>query len=96
MAQRTHDIVDSPLTISGQSRSFEGNVQVELRADGSAEPLVAEFVTGGAGAEFGPFEGSFEFADPATGGGALLATVPNAEDGGVLEAAVMRVFFDAD
>ena len=94
---RVRDIIDSPLMMTGQSRSFEGNVQVELRADGVAEPLVAGFVTGGAGEEFGPFEGSFEFTDPdAGGGGALLATVPNAEDGGVLEAAVMRVFFDAD
>ena len=56
---RVRDIIDSPLTMAGQSRSFEGNVQVELRADGVAEPLVAGFVTGGAGEEFGPFEGSF-------------------------------------
>ena len=91
---RVRDVLNSPLTVTGQSKSFEGNVQVELRADGTAEPLFAGFVTGGAGEDFGPFEGSFEFTDPGAGGGALLATVPNAEDGGVLEAAVMRVFFD--
>jgi Immunoglobulin-like domain of bacterial spore germination len=88
-------IIDSPVTVSGQSKSFEGNVQIELRADGAGEPLVAGSVSGGA-EELGPFEGSFEFTDPGSGGGALLATVPNAEDGGVLEAVVMRVFFDAD
>lgn len=89
-------IVDSPLTVSGQSKVFEGNVLIELRADGVAEPLSSGPVTGGAGPEFGPFEGTFEFADPGSGGGALVATVPSAKDGSVVEAAVMRVFFDAD
>jgi hypothetical protein len=89
-------IVDSPLTISGQSKVFEGNVKLEMRADGAAEPLFTGNVTGGAGPDFAPFEGSFEFTDPGTGGGALLATAPSAEDGSVTEAAVMRVFFDAD
>jgi hypothetical protein len=88
--------VDSPLTVSGQARAFEGNVEVELRADGAAEPLFTGTVTGGAGPDFGSFEGTFEFSDPSTGGGALVATVPSAEDGTVTEAAVMRLFFDAD
>ena len=90
------DTVDSPLTVSGQARAFEGNVTVELRADGVAEPLFTGAVTGGAGPDFGPFEGTFEFTDPGTGGGALVAIVPSAEDGSVTEAAVMRLFFDAD
>jgi hypothetical protein len=88
--------VDSPLTVSGQARAFEGNVEVELRADGAAEPLFTATVTGGAGPDFGSFEGTFEFSDPGAGGGALVATVPSAEDGTVTEAAVMRLFFDAD
>ena len=88
--------VDSPLTVSGQARAFEGNVAVELRADGAAEPLFNATVTGGAGPDFGSFEGTFEFSDPGAGGGALVATVPSAEDGSVTEAAVMRLFFDAD
>jgi len=89
-------IVDSPLTVSGQSKVFEGNVKIEMRADGAAEPLFTGNVTGGAGPDFAPFEGTFEFTDPGAGGGALLATVPSAKDGSVSEAAVMRVFFDAD
>jgi hypothetical protein len=88
--------VDSPLTVSGQARAFEGNVKVELRADGAAEPLFTGTVTGGAGPDLGPFEGTFEFSDPGTGGGALVATVQSAEDGSVAEAAVMRLFFDSD
>jgi Immunoglobulin-like domain of bacterial spore germination len=88
--------VDSPLTVSGQARAFEGNVKVELRADGAAEPVFTGSVTGGAGPDFGPFEGTFEFSDPGTGGGALVATVLSAEDGSVSEAAVMRLFFDSD
>lgn len=90
------DIIDSPLTVSGQAKVFEGNVLIELRADGAAEPLFTGNVTGGAGPDFGPFEGTFEFTDPGSGGGALLATVPSAKDGSVSEVAVMRVFFDAD
>ena len=93
---RVRAIIDSPLTVSGQARVFEGNVELDLRADGVAEPLFTGNVTGGAGPDFGQFEGTFEFSDPATGGGALLATVPSAKDGTVAEAAVMRVFFDAD
>jgi hypothetical protein len=89
-------IVDSPITVSGQSKVFEGNVKLEMRADGATEPLFSDNVTGGAGPDFAPFEGTFEFTDPGSGGGALLATVPSAKDGGVSEAAVMRVFFDAD
>jgi hypothetical protein len=89
-------VIGSPLTISGQAKAFEGNVNVELRADGVSEPLFTGTVTGGAGPDFAPFEGTFEFTDPGSGGGALLATVPSAEDGSVTEAAVMRVFFDAD
>jgi hypothetical protein len=88
--------VDSPLTVSGQAKAFEGRVQVELRSDGAVAPLFEGAVTGGAVADFGPFEGTFEFSDPGTGGGALIATIPSAEDGSVMEAAVMRVFFDAD
>src|SRR5688572_23691794 len=90
------DTVDSPLTVSGQARAFEGNVTVELRADGVAEPLFTGAVTGGAGPDFGPFEGTFEFTDPGTGGGALVAIIPSAADGTVTEAAVTRLFFDDD
>jgi hypothetical protein len=90
------DTVDSPLTVSGQARAFEGNVTVELRADGVAEPLFTGAVTGGAGPDFGPFEGTFEFTDPGTGGGALVAIIPSAADGSVTEAAVTRLFFDDD
>jgi hypothetical protein len=90
------DTVDSPLTVSGQAKAFEGHVTVELRADGAAEPLFTDAVTGGAGPDFGPFEGTFEFTDPGSGGGVLVAIVPSAEDGSVTEAAVMRLFFDAD
>jgi Immunoglobulin-like domain of bacterial spore germination len=88
--------VDSPLTVSGQARAFEGNVKVELRADDAAGPLFTGTVTGGGGPDLGPFEGTFEFSDPGTGGGALVATVQSAEDGSVSEAAVMRLFFDSD
>jgi hypothetical protein len=88
--------VDSPLTVSGQARAFEGNVNLELRGDGGQEPLFTGNVSGGAGPDFAPFETTFDFSDPGDGGGALVAIIPSAEDGSVAEAAVMRLFFDAE
>lgn len=88
--------VDSPLTVSGQARAFEGNVKLELRSDVADEPLFAGNVSGGAGPDFAPFEATVEFTDPDDGGGALVAIIPSAEDGSVAEAAVMRLFFDAE
>ncbi len=84
--------IDTPLTISGQSLAFEGTVVVELRGDDRPRPLVEGFVTGG-GTALAPFAGSFDFANPGEGSGALLLFTESARDGSITEASVLRVAF---
>lgn len=83
----------SPVRVSGSSRAFEGTVEVELRADGSTDPVGSGFVTGGAGPELGPFSGELEFDAGDAEWGALLLTTTSAEDGSLWQATVVRVRF---
>ena len=85
--------VASPVTLDGTSTAFEATVQVEIRADGLAEPLGRGFVMGGANGEMGPFHSELAFESPATSSGSIIFFTVSAEDGSVLEAAVVRVFF---
>ncbi|HEX6658622.1 MAG TPA: Gmad2 immunoglobulin-like domain-containing protein [Ilumatobacter sp.] len=87
--------IESPLTINGLARAFEGRVDIELRADENDQPLFHEIVTGGGGSELEPFEETFEFDNPAVGGGTLVLATFSPDTGGVLEAEVLRYFFDA-
>ena len=86
-------VVESPLTISGSASAFEGTVDVELRADGHGEPIYVGFVTGSGAPERGPFSDSIEFTSPGEGGGALVLISRSSEDGRVLEASALRIFF---
>lgn len=86
------DEIVNPVRVAGQALAFEGTVDVELRADGSSDPLVDSFVTGG-GTELGPFEASFDYTDPEVDGGALVLTTESAEDGRIQSVAVVRVQF---
>lgn len=88
----TLDRVTSPLTVTGRALAFEGVVALELRADGSTDPLATATVVGG-GTELAPFEGTLDWDDPDATAGALLATTHSAEDGRVWTAAVLRVEF---
>ncbi len=87
-------VVDSPLTISGTASAFEGTVDVELRADGNGEPIYVGFVTGGGAPSRAPFSDTIDFTSPGTGGGALVLFSRSSEDGRVLEASALRIFFD--
>ena len=87
-------VVESPLTISGTASTFEGTVDVELRADGNGEPIYVGFVTGGGAPSRAPFSGTVDFTSPGTGGGALVLFSRSSEDGRVLEASALRIFFD--
>ena len=87
------DVVSSPLAVSGTARAFEGTVDVQLRADGNGEPIATSFVTGGAGAELEPFEGTIEFTSPGDVGGALVMRSLSPEDGSVVEASAVRIGF---
>jgi hypothetical protein len=86
-------VVASPLTISGTASAFEGTVDVELRADGNGEPIYEGFVTGSGSPEPGPYEATIEFTSPGAGGGALVLISRSPEDGRVVEASALRIFF---
>jgi Immunoglobulin-like domain of bacterial spore germination len=88
------EVVSSPLTISGTASAFEGTVDVELRADGNGEPIYEGFVTGSGSAEPGPFDATIEFTSPGPIGGALVLISRSPEDGRVVEASALRIFFD--
>ena len=86
------ELVSSPLEVSGRSVAFEAAVDLELRVDGTTEPVVTGIVMGGA-TELAPFAASFPFDPPGQLGGAVLLVTISAEDGTVSEAAVVRVAF---
>ncbi len=84
--------VSSPLTVAGEALAFEGNVEVQVRADGVALALVTTSVIGG-GSEVSPFTGEVTFTSPDTGSGAVVFRTRDARDGGVWEASVIRISF---
>jgi hypothetical protein len=86
-------VVESPLTISGSASAFEGTVDVELRADDNGEPIYVGFVTGGGAPSRAPFSDTIEFTSPGAGGGALVLFSRSSEDGRVLEASALRIFY---
>lgn len=88
-------VIESPLTVSGQARAFEGNVAVEIRADDLAEALFTGNVIGSGDDQLGAFESVFEFEHPTTGGGSILFITYSPKDGTVLEVGALRVFFDS-
>jgi hypothetical protein len=85
--------IDNPLQANGESRAFEGTVEVAVYADGSTTPLGTGYVTGGAGPELGAFAGSIPFRSPHGGWGSVVFSTRSAEDGRVWNAATVRVGF---
>lgn len=83
--------ITSPVALAGTSTAFEGTVQVEVRVDGRDEPIATGFVTGGANGELGPFEDGLAFPPPGSVSGAIVFFTVSAEDGRILETAVVRV-----
>ena len=81
--------ISSPLALKGTSMAFEGTVQAQVRDDNNA-PLGKGYVTGGT-TSMGPFSGSLAFAKATTKYGAVVLYTTSAENGAVMEAAVMRV-----
>lgn len=86
-------VIGPPVHLSGQSTAFEATVNVEIRADGSDQPLVEDFVMGGSNGDMGPFEKEISFESPNEGGGAIVLKTLSAEDGRIWEATVLRVAF---
>ena len=83
--------ISSPVALHGTSTAFEATVDVEVRADGVAQPVGKGFVMGGANGQMGPFDGSLTFTAPAATGGAVVFSTLSAETGHVAEATVIRV-----
>jgi hypothetical protein len=84
--------VTSPIGVSGSAVAFEGTVDVELRADGNGEPIFEGFVTAGATSRE-PFAETFDFTSPGAVGGALVLQTFSSEDGSLIEASVLRIFY---
>ncbi len=89
--------ITSPATVTGESRAFEGTVEVEVRGDGmgAGEALGRGFVTGGAGPDFGSFSGQVSFDPATTDEGALVFLTTSAADGSVQQATVVDISFSA-
>lgn len=89
-------LASSPLRVTGAAHAFEGNVQVDVRADGASKPVGNGFVTGG-GDQMVPFEGFVRFDEDAArpaGYGALVLMEEGGEDGNdVNKATVIRIRF---
>ena len=84
--------ITSPVAVSGSALAFEGTVNVEIRQDGTRQPLGSGIVTGG-GDVLRPFSGEVEFSAPSEQSGAVVFLTRSEQDGRVWEAAVIRVRF---
>ena len=86
----------SPLTVSGQSVSYEGTVHVTVTEDrrGADRVLGKGFVNGG-GTELAPFLGTVRFASPTPGtdAGWVVFSGDTGADTGIIEATAVRVRF---
>ena len=89
---RVGDAISSPVTVSGSALAFEGTVNVEIRQDGTTQPLGTGVVTGG-GDILRPFSGVIEFSTPTERYGAVVFLTRSERDGRVWEAAVVRIRF---
>lgn len=84
--------IASPLTTTGAAVAFEGTVAVQVRQDGTRDPIGTGVVTGG-GDVMRPFSGRITFPPPVGGHGAVLYLTHSAKDGHVWAASVLRVRF---
>jgi hypothetical protein len=86
----------SPLTVNGQSVSYEGTVHVTVTQDrrGPDRVLGKGFVNGG-GTELAPFLGTVRFGSPTPGidAGWVLFSGDTGADTGIIEATAVRVRF---
>jgi hypothetical protein len=68
--------IRSPVTVSGQSTAFEAVVNVEIREDGTIDPLVETTVMGGSMGQLGPFSEAIDFPAPTASAGAIVLMTP--------------------
>jgi hypothetical protein len=88
--------IQSPLSVSGQSVSYEGTVHVTVTQDrrGPDRVLGKGFVNGG-GSELSPFVGQIRFATPTPGvdAGWVVFSGDTGAGPGIIEASAVRVRF---
>jgi hypothetical protein len=85
--------IATPIRLRGMSTAFEATVNVSIRQDDLAEPLVEGTVMGGSNGRMGPFDASFDFEAPTSPAGAIVLSTISAANGQIAEAAVTRVRF---
>ncbi|MFN8019265.1 MAG: Gmad2 immunoglobulin-like domain-containing protein [Acidimicrobiales bacterium] len=85
--------ISSPVALSGQSTAFEATINVQVRRDGSVDPIGEGTAMGGANGEMGPFATDLAFDAAGASSGAIVLQTFSEEDGGVMEASVVRVAF---
>lgn len=85
--------ISSPVRLQGMSTAFEAQVNVEVRQDGSRDPIGSSRVMGGSMGEMGPFAGSVAFTSPNGGQGALVLFTVSMQSGNRYEATIVRVTF---
>jgi hypothetical protein len=83
--------ISSPVQLRGTSTAFEATVNVSIRRDDAAKPLVESFLMGGSNGQMGPFNASFTFASPTRSYGAIMLYTISPANGHVAEATVIRV-----
>ena len=83
--------ISSPVRLRGTSTAFEATVNVSIRQDDVAKPLVDGIVMGGSNGQMGPFNASFTFAKPTSSYGAVVLYTISPANGNVAEATVIRV-----
>ena len=82
---------------SVSENAFEGTVDVELCSDGNGAPIFEGFVATGAMERWTvcrlPLAETFEFTSPGETGGFLVMQTFSSEDGSLIEASVLRIFY---
>lgn len=92
-APRSGDAVTSPVTVVGSALAPDRTVVMEVRQDGTPEPLGDGFVSGGGNSVRRSFWGRISFDPPTVDHGALLFLARSADDDRVWEATVIPVRF---
>jgi hypothetical protein len=86
--------ITSPQPLIGRASAFEGNVRVELFADGSNAPIGATNVLGRGDGVLGEFTGDLSFTVPeGATHGLLVLSEGSARDGTTVAATAIRVRF---
>ena len=82
--------VPSPFTISGQSDTFEGNVQIRVY-DSAYRVVGSGIATGGSMGTYGNFTANISYTVPYTQAGIVEAFYRSAKDGSIMGQASVRV-----